>query len=192
MPWFRSFELDSIDYELEILIRRNDPKHIFDIKNHPYNYDGDDIPPTFSPLSSFQYLIDGIPQFFYRDIEDENVLGIIVNDNPQRYVWFVDSEKGYVTNGMFRTKWKSDNEFYRAIIEDNVLFVTTEEKVKQFIEYGNPHGTMRGAQALLEQTLREGYSESDAVILRYHFCTMCLSIKKSVAGSVTIRVRTPV
>ena len=160
MPWYRSFDFDDIKGELEVLRKRNYPnnKYAF-ITQYPYNRI-DDINHTY--VTSFQYMIDGIPQSFFKEVGTE-ALGIILHDNNDRFVWFKDREGGYATNDIFHKCLSSDYDFYR-LIEDEFIYMSVEEEVKHIVEYGSPmERGLRGAMELMETALNEECSCAEMV-----------------------------
>ena len=161
MPWFRSFDLDDIEGELEVLRKLNYPnnKYAF-ITQYPYNRN-DDINHTY--VTSFQYLIDGVPQCFFKGVGPEAV-GIILHDNNDRFVWFKDREKEYVTNDIFHQYLSSNDVFYR-LIENERIYMSVEEEVKHIIEYSSPiEGGLRGSMEVMETTLNEGFPCAEGVM----------------------------
>jgi hypothetical protein len=114
-------------------------------------------------VTSFQYLIDGTPQYSYKEVGSEAV-GIISHDNNDRFVWFKDRGKECMTIDIFHQYLSSDYDLYRLI--DNVpIYMSVEEEVKHTIENGSPmKGGIRGAMEVMETTLNEGFFCSDGVM----------------------------
>ena len=92
---------------------------------------------SFTRLSSFQYMIDGIPQDFFESLSDN--IGILVFPKGNRPVYFRDSDYTTVSSDIFETPQESLVLFKKASSE-NKFIVCTEQDVCDIVINGSENG----------------------------------------------------
>lgn len=130
MPWIRIISEPAT--ELQTLVTRNkltderlasqQPRRPLPSENLANMY--------FTPVSAFQFFIDGIPQGFHKS--DQKSFGLVINAVSNRNVIFRNSMRTEVSDNIFK-KPSNDSDFEKAL-KDNNFIKTTDAEVARSIQ----------------------------------------------------------